>query len=617
MFTPETWLILSKKITDNWAALEETLHLQITSGLVEGIEKGTDEWYKNQINKIPDLQKLLAKQISTYAKTINKETFDAIKRALSLANTETLKAVEEMTGTTILDKKVGKEVLARSITKMFDWNNQHYNILYNEASRQNGQLINKIKFETDLVNKGIKVQFNMREATKTLFDTIKRQTEEGISNGFRIAYSNGTTRSFKSYQEMNVRTTVQHIALDMMEEACRRLMLPLFLASEHADCADDHVEWQGKVYLADWATDKWNGKYKRIGVAKQAGFTTRPNCRHYFVPITNAQAENLEQTKKDLKTVKGVYREKNYKDLVKQRYNERQIKKYKARSQNSQALLEGAPDEETRARLLSDIAKDEALVRGWQKRQRMLIASNSNLKRDYRRESNDKIVQDLGVKIQNKNKLVDNIDRGKYTIVDELKTREYNDVKDKQEFIKNNGFGKDNLYEKLPHKQITDLKTYTNREHSIFKEVNSAMRNNDSLTSEQQRFKESLANSLSQFELKEDIVTYRGVSVPYERLDRLYFPGQILKAEQFTSTSIDKDVAELYSEGITLIEYKIPKGFNKGMYLEGISETKEDEEFLISYDADFFVENIMRKEGKTTITMIALPKKGGRLHDDS
>ena len=53
------------------------------------------------------------------------------------------------------------------------------------------------------------------------------------------------------------------------------------------------------------------------------------------------------------------------------------------------------------------------------------------------------------------------------------------------------------------------------------------------------------------------------------------------------------------------------------MYLEGISETKEDEEFLISYDADFFVENIMRKEGKTTITMIALPKKGGRLHDDS
>ena len=94
----------------------------------------------------------------------------------------------------------------------------------------------------------------------------------------------------------------------------------------------------------------------------------------------------------------GNYEEKNYKELQEQRYNERTIKKYKERLDNKQAMFNETTDANSKSMLERDIAKDKALIRKWQKKNKQLVDSNPTLERDYRREDYKRLVKDLGVK---------------------------------------------------------------------------------------------------------------------------------------------------------------------------------------------------------------------------
>lgn len=67
-----------------------------------------------------------------------------------------------------------------------------------------------------------------------------------------------------------------------------------YVASKHADSAEDHKDWQGKVYVDrywyNYDTDGRLAKYIRDNdirtvqwvTGKPVWFITRPNCRHYF-----------------------------------------------------------------------------------------------------------------------------------------------------------------------------------------------------------------------------------------------------------------------------------------------------------------------------------------------
>jgi len=67
-----------------------------------------------------------------------------------------------------------------------------------------------------------------------------------------------------------------------------------YVASKHADSAEDHKDWQGKIYVDrywhNYDTDGKLGKYIRENnirtvqwvTGKPVWFITRPNCRHYF-----------------------------------------------------------------------------------------------------------------------------------------------------------------------------------------------------------------------------------------------------------------------------------------------------------------------------------------------
>ena len=55
-----------------------------------------------------------------------------------------------------------------------------------------------------------------------LYDVIKRQTLKGINKGLKIVYKNGRQMNFKSYMEMNVRTTAnQEITNQQIESGAK------------------------------------------------------------------------------------------------------------------------------------------------------------------------------------------------------------------------------------------------------------------------------------------------------------------------------------------------------------------------------------------------------------
>lgn len=236
---------------------------------------------------------------------------------------------------------------------------------------------------------------------KPLADAIFEQTQKGIDADLKIRVK-GKTWSYKAYMEMNARTTVQQSIGEQQLESGKISKQVFYICDVFTNSADDHADWQGKMYYderwKDFITNdnaikeiqgiinKKRMKTVQYIRGKPIYLTTRPNCRHRLVPISLEQAGlSSDKILDDLKLKTASYKPENYEDLQKQRYNERMIRKYKARVESNEKLG-------------YDTTSDKTLVRIWQARQRTLVNGNKTLERDYRRESNFVIVQDLGAR---------------------------------------------------------------------------------------------------------------------------------------------------------------------------------------------------------------------------
>lgn len=252
------------------------------------------------------------------------------------------------------------------------------------------------------------------EKIMPLKDAIAKQTQIGIQKGMRVAYKNGRTIGYKEYMEMNVRTTLQQEVGELQLKTGKSAGVVFYISNHFSDCADDHKDYQGKIY--------YDKRYKSMGYDKEQikriegiirmkkmlsvqevrdgkpYFTTRPNCRHTFTPISIEQAGGkASDLVNDLKLSTGSYKDKNYKDLQKQRYNERQVRFYKNRMELNEETYKRYPSDI----LKQQIERDKIHIRNWQKRQRELINSNHVLQRDYRRETQKAVLNDLGVSYGN------------------------------------------------------------------------------------------------------------------------------------------------------------------------------------------------------------------------
>lgn len=164
----------------------------------------------------------------------------------------------------------------------------------------------------------------LQSGSKTLYQAIDMATKDFLDKGINsIEYKNGTRVNIASYAEMALRTA-NHRAMLLGEGKKRdEWGLHLVVVSAHANTCPKCEEWQGKILIDDVFSSgsKADGDYPLVSEAIKAGIL-HPNCRHslitYFPGITQLP-----------KVPDGEDAIKTYEAEQKQRYFERQIRKWK------------------------------------------------------------------------------------------------------------------------------------------------------------------------------------------------------------------------------------------------------------------------------------------------
>lgn len=207
----------------------------------------------------------------------------------------------------------------------------------------------------------------LQSGSATLYQAVDMATKDFLDKGFNcIRYKDGKRVNIASYAEMALRTASQRATF--MGEGKKRdeFGVHTVVVSAHANTCPLCLPWQGKILIDDVYSNgsKADGKYKLVSEAMKAGLF-HPNCRHtlitYFPGITK-----LPKVPDDKEALK------NYEAEQKQRYMERQIRKYKR-------IEAGELDQ-------GNMQKASSKVSEWQERLRQHLKDNSQLRRDGLRE---------------------------------------------------------------------------------------------------------------------------------------------------------------------------------------------------------------------------------------
>lgn len=358
-------------------------------------------WKKRQINDLPKLKREVNSLIKKEIKPLLRAIEVAVLLSYKVAD-DTFKDIDvnqseiEVRANKMAQKRI--ENLKGSIVKTL---NKLPNSIEKAQMKNITQISNKVPTTMN------------KDRIDVLYDRIVKETRDGVANAPKIEYKNGRKVGFREYMDMNVRTTFQKDAGDFQLQAGHDAGLVFYLCSYHSDCANDHVDFQGKVYVDENWEDVISEDMKpkvqeyidshKIDTIQNVRdgepyLTTRPNCRHYFTPLSveDVLGSSVKKLLKDNNMEKGTYDKQNYIDLQKQRYGERQIRKYKRDLEQQKIMLEKTPAGEQRTAILKEINKDQSKIRQYQKDVRELVKNNKALDRDYNRENPKILVNDLG-----------------------------------------------------------------------------------------------------------------------------------------------------------------------------------------------------------------------------
>ena len=258
------------------------------------------------------------------------------------------------------------------------------------------------------------INFKMRSAVAPdLYKTIATIVRGNAKQDY-VIYKNGKHVGLDNYMEMRLRTDINHEISTEMVQINEEIGQVFYICSEHGNCADDHLDYQGKIYCSenweDTCPDKFHDQVAAyikanniMSVEDAMGekgnyLTTRPNCRHYFQMVSISQVLSLksEADKKKFKEEQGLsyktsYKENDYKALQEQRANERAIRKYKRLESAEKASLEHYPTGSVERITIENRRREYAAKkRAFQKKQRELIKKHPSLERDYGREALDR-----------------------------------------------------------------------------------------------------------------------------------------------------------------------------------------------------------------------------------
>ena len=214
-------------------------------------------------------------------------------------------------------------------------------------------------------------QVYLNTGSGTLTQAIDMATQDFLSQGLNcIQYKDGKMVNITSYAEMTLRTADTRAVLQGEASKRDEWGEPLVMITYRSSACPKCARFIGKVFVDDvWGTvsDNASSKYPLLSSAISQGLY-HPNCKDshttYFEGITKRRTMTKEEEYEAIR---------RYELQQEQRYNERQIRKYKR-------LEQGSISQE-------NINKYAAKRKEWQARNREFVNANDDvLRREYNRE---------------------------------------------------------------------------------------------------------------------------------------------------------------------------------------------------------------------------------------
>lgn len=204
----------------------------------------------------------------------------------------------------------------------------------------------------------------------TLWQAVDMATKNFLAAGLgAIRYRDGRMVNAASYAEMAIRTANKRAYLTGEGAKRQEWGISLVLVTRRGTGCPYCVKWQGRVYVDDvWSGGRPDGQHPLLSTAI-AGGLYHPNCKDshttYFPGISTEPEPLTAQQRQQMV--------ENYNLQQKQRYYERQVKKYKR-------LETGSLDP-------ANVEKYKGLRQEWQARTGALVREHPDvLRREYARE---------------------------------------------------------------------------------------------------------------------------------------------------------------------------------------------------------------------------------------
>ncbi|WP_304960313.1 phage minor capsid protein [Thomasclavelia cocleata] len=338
-----------------------------------------EAWQVLQLEALEDFKRSNKKYVNKNYNTLKLKLEELLKRTIQSATTkqeaEILKTIKNGFSTRKPTKAIS--------SAFFRINDRKLKAIINATEKDLKKASSAmLRMADDEYRKTIyRAQVFANSGTITVDQAIDMATKDFLAKGINcIEYKNGRRVGIDTYAEMVIRNANKKAYL--VGEGTKRdeWGIHTVLVSRYGACSPTCLPWQGKVYIDDvysggTAEEAEKTGYPLLSTAI-AGGLFHPNCKHiittYFEGITTIpKAVDVKKTRENS-------------DLVAtQRYNERQIRKYKRLENNS--LDRDNQSKYKRKRL------------EWQVRNRQLIEKHPEMHRNYAREKVrfDDTVQEL------------------------------------------------------------------------------------------------------------------------------------------------------------------------------------------------------------------------------
>ena len=352
MITPNTG---ERLIADEARRIYAEAELRTIEKLVKYINQGTDAEEYSQMwaqQKLSDLRKLkgeINEDVIAYLKNFDDEVMEAVDEAYKLgqksAEADLRKVGQlEVSGQFTATNQRTVEALASDLVNKLD--STHLRIL-----RQSEDVYREVIGEaTQNLAAGVETR---QEAAQSALNKFANRGVTGFTD------SAGRSWSLPSYAEMATRTASGRAAIDGHLDRAKENGKDLVIVSEHGEECVLCRPWERQILSISGNSNE----YPSMSEARAAGLF-HANCRHSVSVYIPELTEDVGNKKK--------YQDPDGSEVRQtQRYNERQIRKWKKRK------VAALTDKEEQ--------KAQRYISKWQKKQRDFL-DNTDRRRKYERE---------------------------------------------------------------------------------------------------------------------------------------------------------------------------------------------------------------------------------------